>query len=228
MQLENIQVEYRKRKTFLIKVLPCTTVKVIAPRKANLLIIQELIRRRADWIDKKRKFYASCEYLNRKYAYQNGEEFLHLGRKYALELILSKREYAEVDGPILKVYSKHPENPTKSAMLIEKWYKEEAAKVFEERISEHSLTIAPFHRKSIVLKQRNMKQQWGSCSTSGKITLNTQLIKTPLECIDFVIMHELCHLVVMNHSKRFYAVMNSMMPDWKIRQAKLKMYTCYY
>jgi predicted metal-dependent hydrolase len=60
-----------------------------------------------------------------------------------------------------------------------------------------------------------MKSRWGSCSTSGSIRLNSQLIKTPLACIDYVILHELCHIAEMNHSQRFYHLLDQVMPEWR-------------
>ena len=77
--------------------------------------------------------------------------------------------------------------------------------------------VAP---KSFTIKK--MKTRWGSCSSKGSINLNIDLIKLPEQCIKTVILHELCHLVHMNHSKEFYALMTAEMPDWKIWDKQLK------
>ena len=78
------------------------------------------------------------------------------------------------------------------------------------------------------IKLRKMKRQWGNCSLKGIITLNTALIKAPEICIDYVILHELCHFAEHNHSPRFYRLLTQVMPDWKIIKAQLDHTTSSY
>jgi hypothetical protein len=66
-----------------------------------------------------------------------------------------------------------------------------------------------------------MRTQWGNCSSTGQLTLNVHLIKAPLECIDYVILHELCHIAEHNHSERFYRLMNDVLPGWELIKSRL-------
>jgi predicted metal-dependent hydrolase len=72
------------------------------------------------------------------------------------------------------------------------------------------------------LEIRQMKKRWGSCGKSGAIILNTELVKAPLFCIDYVIMHEICHLKNRSHDYKFYKLLETHMPDWKVRKERLE------
>jgi predicted metal-dependent hydrolase len=174
-----IEIEYVKRKTFLIKVMPCSTVKVLAPKKSSPLLIEALLEKRKDWIAKKRHYFTNCKILKR------------------------------------------PPN-----IAAEQVIREEAIKIFTDRLNIYLPLLNGLHNKSVTLCQRFMRRQWGSCSNKGRICLNTHLIETPLECIDFVIVHELCHLAILNHSPKYYSLLNKLMPDWKRKETELRNYHC--
>jgi predicted metal-dependent hydrolase len=71
-----------------------------------------------------------------------------------------------------------------------------------------------------------MKTRWGSCGHSGRILLNPRLVQTPLSCIDYVILHELCHLKEHNHSKEYYQLLDQVLPTWRDRRQKLNQFEC--
>ncbi len=102
---------------------------------------------------------------------------------------------------------------------LEKFYKEQAIDVLKERTDYYSniLKVAP---KNIVIK--NQKTLWGSCSSKGNINYNYKIVMAPLEILDYIVVHELCHLVYMNHSKDFWDLVESIIPDWKKRRNWLK------
>ncbi len=76
------------------------------------------------------------------------------------------------------------------------------------------------HHPPLIL--RRLKTRWGSCSKAGRILLNTELVQAPVECIDYVIVHELCHLKVPDHSPAFHRLLNACMPDWQRRKERLE------
>ena len=98
---------------------------------------------------------------------------------------------------------------------INRWYREEAQILFQERHAYWTEQLAFLELPESWVEVRVMKRRWGSCRRNGKITLNLSLMKYPLECIDAVIVHELCHLLEFNHSPRFYRLMTRAMPHWK-------------
>lgn len=112
----------------------------------------------------------------------------------------------------LEVTLRH-KSTEKVLQLLTDWYKARAREVFARRLSpmvEQALWVS----ESPPLRILSMQTQWGSCSPNGRVTLNPSLVKAPRECIDYVILHELCHLAEHNHSERFYRLMGQVIPDW--------------
>ena len=109
-----------------------------------------------------------------------------------------------------------------AGMVLQSWYRERAMRVFSERLQVMAQKAAWAKDRSIPLAVRRMKRTWGNCSSKGVIKLNIHLIKAPLPMIDSVIAHELCHLEEMNHSRAFYALLESLNPDWRQYRTKLR------
>lgn len=104
--------------------------------------------------------------------------------------------------------------------LLAEWYKERAKETFAKRL-DAMLEQALWVEVRPLLRVLTMQTQWGSCSPNGRITLNPHLVKAPRECIDYVILHELCHIAEHNHSERFYRLMNQVMPAWEKTKERL-------
>lgn len=105
-------------------------------------------------------------------------------------------------------------SPEKVKQLLDEWYKTRAKEVFAKRL-DAVLEKALWVESRPEFRVLTMQTQWGSCSPAGRLTLNPHLVKTPNACIDYVILHELCHLAEHNHSKRFYILLGQVMPDWE-------------
>jgi hypothetical protein len=106
--------------------------------------------------------------------------------------------------------------PKQVETALNHWYGNQARRLLPNRVKLVRETLKEQHFPSSELKFRKMKRRWGSCSKAKKsILLNTELIKAPVECIDYVIVHELCHLKIANHSKDFYALLGVCLPNWK-------------
>lgn len=104
--------------------------------------------------------------------------------------------------------------------LIDEWYKTKAKLIFIERL-EAVILKAAWVTDTPAFRLLAMKKQWGSCSVKGNLILNPHLVKAPKECIDYVILHELCHIAEHNHSEHFWRLLTQVMPNWKEVKARL-------
>ena len=148
--------------------------------------------------------------------YSDGDWHWFKGQKYSLKLIITAFSRVELSGDYVLVYYRR-NNSVKN--VLEKWYKKEALKYFTQR-TQYFAELHGFPQIKEV-KIRSMKARWGSCSSRRVITYNTHLIKTPTDCIDYVIMHELCHLIHQNHQKGFHQLQLKLNPGWKKQKQKL-------
>ncbi len=103
---------------------------------------------------------------------------------------------------------------------LNEWYRFRAKVIFEVRLRQ-ILEKALWVEAKPDIRLMTMRTQWGNCSPSGLLTLNPHLVKAPAICIDYVILHELCHLVEHNHSERFYQLLSQVMPDWERVKVRL-------
>ncbi len=213
------ELTYKQRKTMGIKVLPDCSVKVVAPVEAPLEQIKKKLKEKAPWILKQQKEFLSYHPLTPARLYVNGETHLYLGRQYKLKIEPAEfNEVKLIKGRLIVFCNSN----TKPSKILGDWYKEKASAHFHE-IAEDILPL--FSRYNIEkpdLQIRTMAKRWGSCTPSGKIILNPELIKAPKGSIEYVIIHELCHLIHHNHTKAFYNLQQRMMPDWKKWKERLE------
>ncbi|RCS73050.1 M48 family metallopeptidase [Vibrio casei] len=206
-----------KRK-ITIKVHPNCEVVVTSPEDANREDIHQAVMKRAKWIyDALKEFRGHLEYVQAKH-YVSGEMQFYLGRRYVLKIVEDADALPTVKmtrGKLLVTLTRF--NDDKTAMvraLVCNWYKVRAERIFHERLSE-LLPQATWVDGLPSFRVLPMTKQWGSCSAKGNLMLNPHLIKAPKECIDYVILHELCHIAEHNHSDKFWRLLTSVMPNWK-------------
>lgn len=204
---------YMNRKTLGITVRPDSSVLVKAPFKSDIDKIKSKVKKRAHWIIKQQKYFDSFQPRTPVRKYVSGETHLYLGRRYKLKVIQADYNLVKVYPRIITVFSKE-ETTSYIKAVLQKWYLEKAK---EKILPKIDLWFARFSipaNKDIKIQFRFMANRWGSCSTKGNIILNTDLIRAPLECIEYVIMHELCHLIIPKHNKAFYEMQTKMMAEW--------------
>ncbi len=102
----------------------------------------------------------------------------------------------------------------KAGNLMEQWYLSHADAIYAKQLETCFKSFGKHAIEKPDLRIRFLKTKWGNCSKSGTLTLNSELIKTPKRCIQYVITHELCHLIEPNHSPKFYALLDNVLPDW--------------
>jgi predicted metal-dependent hydrolase len=212
-------LEYSERKTLAIEVHPDQTVLVIAPQNSSWPVIVEKVSNRAAWIAKQQRQFSCYAPLIPAAECLSGKGYRYLGRQYRLQLIASEVEQVRLWQGRLEVSTETPHNHQRVEGSISQWYRDRAIKIFQERY-QHCLQIVSTrginHYSGFEL--RSMSKRWGSCTPKGKIFLNPLLVSAPKDCIDYVIIHELCHVRVHNHSSHFYQLLETILPDWKIRK----------
>lgn len=205
----------------LIKVHPNCRVVVSAPQDTDDQQVLNAVEKRGRWIYQQlRDFRKQLEYITPR-QYISGESHYYLGKQYMLKVIVAPSDTQGVKmlRGKLEVTLRH-KSAEKVLQLLTDWYKARAREVFAKRLSA-MLEQALWVSDSPPLRILTMQTQWGSCSPNGRVTLNPNLVKAPRDCIDYVILHELCHLAEHNHSERFYRLMGQVMPDWEKTKKRL-------
>ncbi|MDQ2641884.1 MAG: M48 family metallopeptidase [Pseudomonadota bacterium] len=213
----------RRRRSIAIHVEPDGRVLVDAPEHAVPAQVRQALMRRARWIHRHLHWIAHRRrhVLSREYV--SGEAVYYLGRRYRLKLMCGSGGVASaavrLRGGQLQIAS-HISGPSSIRAAIHNWYRERAREVFRERLEEVCQRLR-WVRQPPQLALRTMRGRWGSCSSAGRLTLNPALVRAPRDCIDYVIIHELCHLRRHNHGKAFYRLLESSLPGWQRVKARL-------
>ena len=208
------ELYYTERKTLGIKVYPDTSVKVFAPIDTDLPIIEQHLKAKRKWIEKQQRSFRSYLPATPARQYIGGESFLYLGKQYMLKIESSTAEEVKLYQGRLVVKTLNPE-ATHIKKLLQQWYIARATILFNKLFEEQFCLFKRFGLEKPILQIKKMEKRWGSCTPQQKIILNPELIKAPIVCINYVILHELCHLVHHNHSKAFYRLLENFMPDWQ-------------
>ena len=212
---------YAPRKTLAIQVHPDRAVTVKAPARSDFAAVEALLRRRAPWILRKQAEFAAAPPRPPPRRYVSGEDFVYLGRQYRLKVTEGERAWVKLTRGYLEVTTPAKGNTAAVREQVVTWTRTQAQRVFHARLAALLPRFHPLALPEPELRVRAMKSRWGSCTRAGKITLNLALMRTRTSCIDYVIVHELCHLVEHNHGKRFYALLDRVMPDWRARRQRL-------
>jgi predicted metal-dependent hydrolase len=206
------------RRRLRIVVAPELTVDVFVPEAADEEQIQAAVEKKAAWIARKLDALERYHPLPAPKKYISGESLVYLGRQYRLKVEQSHRQPAKLMGRFLWVWIEDRKNTLGVRKAVDSWYRKRAHETLG-RYMERCHAIASRHGVAEpVLLIRTMLRRWGSCSPKGRITLNLNLVKSPVDCIEYVIIHELCHLKYHNHSKRFYSLLTRCQPDWRNRK----------
>jgi len=207
------------RKSLGITVTPDSKVLVKAPLESAIEKIKEKLIKKAPWIIKQQSYFLSFQPRVTEKRYISGETHFYLGRQYQLKVLNKEGDSVKLKGHFIEVSTT---DVSKVKILLKSWYLNHAKEKFEkiaipliEKFKKHK--VEP---QSIVL--REMPLRWGSCTPKGKIILNPELIKAPKGCIEYVIVHELCHLIHHDHTPRFFELQSRVMPDWEKWKEKLE------
>lgn len=209
------QIIRSRRKTIALIIQPDGRLVVRAPLRASNQAIYQFVAQKAGWIKTKQAQIKSLPPPPAPKKYADGEEFWYLGQRYPLEIVKATRPPLWLDG---KFYLARAAL-SKAPQVFERWYKQQAALVLAERTQWYALQHGFRYAKIRVTSART---RWGSCSPLGTLSFTWRLVMAPLPVIDYVVVHELVHLQVKNHSKEFWGRVGSLMPDYPQMRKWLK------
>lgn len=215
------ELSYAQRKTLGIAVHPDLRVSVQAPEGTALADIESKVRRRADWILKQQRQLEIYLPDVPPRQYVSGETHRYLGRQYRLKVIEDTAEAVKLTRGFIYTHVPVKSDTRHVKSLMDDWYLDQARQVFEARLAACFPRVQWLNVRYPSIAIRVMTSRWGSCSASGKMTLNIKLIQVPEEYIDYVILHELCHLKEPNHTRRFFELLDRVLPIWKERRDRL-------
>ncbi|MCB1214090.1 MAG: M48 family metallopeptidase [Deltaproteobacteria bacterium] len=210
------------RKTLAISVYPDLKIRVTAPQEADLESIRSKVKKRAPWIIRQQVYFS--DYLPGKPSktYVSGASFHYLGRQYRLKVKKGHEDQVKLSGRFLFVSLVNYPNSKKVRLLLQSWMKAKAKLYFDKKLQEWwpKMPANNIPKPKLIIKP--MKKRWGSFTKTGKVLLNLELIGAPASCIEYVVVHELCHAFHKNHGKAFYRLLENLIPDWKNRKEKLE------
>ena len=216
----------RKRKRAEIAVRPDLKVEFRAPYGLNPETIKEMVRRKAGWICKKLESFEANKLPDQKKQYAEDEIYLYLGREYPLKIVALdsiKKPFTVLKDSELTVIVPGNTSEGLSPLLVKKviwdFYSGKAEEEVGAIIRDYSrkLGISP-----PAFKVKYQKRRWGSCSVNNVIRINFQLILAPPKQLEYVVVHELCHVKEKNHSVRFWKLVGKLMPGYEIHRKDLK------
>ncbi|WP_432259055.1 M48 family metallopeptidase [Cupriavidus sp. TMH.W2] len=217
------------RRTLGIEVHPDGSVRVLVPRDCDDATVQEKLNLRASWISRQLAMFARYErYTAPRVPRQflSGESHRYLGRQYRLRVLANDpvaiQELVKLTRGEIVVASPTALTPERVRVLLHRWYLDHARDLYIKVVSE---AFCAFGTRGLTCPNiviREMRGRWGSLSPGGQMTLNSRLIQAPRRCIEYVVMHELCHLVHRDHSNGFFALLTERMPDWQKWKARLE------
>ncbi|PAB59224.1 M48 family metallopeptidase [Anaeromicrobium sediminis] len=215
LKYKDIQVNifFKNRKTLKLEIVDKNQIKVTAPKKTSMNHIFNFIDKNEKWIYEK---LSSPKYI--KSILDENAKLLFFGEEFPVKIIAHKKEEVYIKDKMIIVNAKD-KNEERIKSLLKEWYRYHTRKYIENRVKDfsHKLKLFP---GSIRIK--DVKTRWGSCSSKRNLNFNLRLAMAPREVIDYVIIHEMCHLVHLNHSKEFWGLVEKILPNYKKYKNHLK------
>ncbi len=212
---KNIEAEviYSDRETIDLRIFPEGNIQITVPKNTSMEKVIEKVKPKSKWILQQQRTFELFRPFAKERLYIPGETHLYLGRQY--KLVINKTEQNKTNINLGKGLFTITTKNDNIELIIQKFYKSKADIIFKELLDQLLSRFPQFNTYDIRLTHRFMKKRWGSCSMNGNILLNTELIKANKACIEYVILHELCHLIHPNHSKDFYRILTEVLPSWE-------------
>lgn len=213
----NSKIEFRikrsTRKTLGIAVLPDGAVEVTAPADATLDKIKEIIVKRGSWLLEQQRLAGFNPIPQPSKSLVSGESFYLLGRHYRLKIFEANYDSVDILDDKLILNCTFPEDPEFKRSLLLRWHLKKAADILTERFRFHAQVLK---QETVEVLIKKLTKRWGEFHPNKNlVVLNAELVVAPMECIDYVIIHELSHAVILDHSTEFYALLARRLPRWR-------------
>ena len=210
-------LEHRARRTVGLKI-TAEGLIVHAPKCIFAFQLNQILQEKSNWILTKLKHRAATQV--EKIEWIDGEHLLYLGQDIQLNIVPSQtNKTLAFAANILSIATPTPNNHALISRKVIQWYKNHAAPDFSRRLE---ILAAKLGVATPPLTLSNAQSRWGSCNSRGELRLNWRLLQAPPHIINYVICHELAHLKQMNHSAKFWAVVESLFPNYKAAEKELK------
>ncbi len=204
-----------RRRSVALVVMPDASIVIRAPIGVSVDYIENFVRQKSLWIEKKQQYVSKFAKNRRPKNFVNGEKFYLAGAEFSLNIVQGLKPSVWLDEN-LNMTEACLQKPHK---YIEHWYGLQAKNKIPERVKYYS-RLTGLKYKSVRINRA--KTRWGSCGHKNTLNFSWRLIMAPLEIIDYVIMHELVHTEIKNHSEKFYFRLGELMPDYKTREKWFK------
>lgn len=209
-------------KNINIRIKPNGDIYVSCPLKMKTEEAEKFLIQKSSWILKQQ-----CrlkEYSLKKEDFKNGGKIYYLGNLYNLTVISDKSNFVEIFNTDIKIHIK--ERYIQNIEYIKRYYenclKEKAYEIYRNLVVKYQCQMPKYVKSFPQIEIKKLKTRWGSCMPiKNKVTFNLSLIKTPMKCIEYVVVHELAHFKYQNHSKNFYNLVEFYISDWKERRKLL-------
>ena len=211
-------VRSRRRKKTSSIIISNGIVKVVVPDQISDFTIKELINKRMSWIKKKLQDESNIKPVIVK-EYVDDESFTYLGNNYKLKSFVRNISFVKVSSDYINV-SLPKKSKENIKGLLERWYKEKAIEILTEKTNRYAKIIGVL---PTAISVGDYKSKWGSCSIEGKISYNWKIIIAPSRVLEYIVIHELCHMLEHNHSKEYWRHVNTYCKDFKESRKWLRM-----
>lgn len=209
------------RKTLGINIDPEKGVIVRSPKRLSDNKIEYMIRKKASWILEKLDRVKEIKPMPTPKEYMSGEKLLYIGGRYRIQVEPANRSSIKLYQG--RFYIKYPNDKNRIKSIkpaLEEWYRRHSKRKFNQRINKYK-KILGVEPNNVIIKAQ--KKRWGSCSSRNNINLNYRLIMAPMSVIDYIIVHELTHLKYPDHSKDFWNLLETVIPDYEDKQEWLRL-----
>ncbi len=209
MDIKIDKIMRSKRKTIGLEITPSAELIVRAPLKASFEELNKVVLKKRTWIEQNQMFFKENYNRIKPKDFIEGEEFLYLGNVKKLIITDQKLFPLILSDSNFYLSDRFTDNPK---YVFEKWYREQAKKKIDQRVAYYSWLMGLESRRVNIT---NALKRWGSCGTNGNLNFSWRLIMAPLRVIDYLVVHELSHIEVKNHSKEFWSKVERMIPDYR-------------